>query len=575
MPSTNTTIDTSNFKFIGIEGQYMLSIAVQTEKENEYINFFSSEGDLISYVDASRVGFELPVVEIEFNFSDRKLLTYLHEKAVFVISIGKDLNNQTQSTFNIVSAQIQQPSSANWQARIVGIYNAIPYLKAPAQRCAPTTSVELAKSIFQAALGSTPICDAGLRSKDQMIWFQPKQSDYRFLYDLWQHSYIPNSMWLSAIDFQGRPKIIDVRAQTKKTPEIMLTTGNADKNNKIYQILPNIEVLGDSMMSNNFGGYVQSKAVYSMDTAMTSTKTKNTAPILAEPNMPNTATGSQASAPYALDTDNTHQYYAIAPVNNKSMFMNLKAFQLDVTAEGEFLPVELLDYVIAKDVQSNGQAQQDYSGIYMVGKIAHQIANKKIYTHVTIWREAQNVMAQSTLDGQIEEAEVKINNVKNQFDEMPTLPTTSYMAKFREKQAELENKLAALQDKITNTVADSAVYKKCKELHKHLRTLQQYVNNVYAVAGAFVPLDDSLLAIQSKINDITLDSSPEQILSFVRSYTDLRGYMTMMEGKITDEINSTSVMNKWQEARSTYNDIKYKVEMLQNLGIIGDLNEHS
>jgi hypothetical protein len=176
----------------------------------------------------------------------------------------------------------------------------------------------------------------------------------------------------------------------------MLSTGHGDPDSNLFHVLPDFQVRQETAVNNAVGVYTTSKPVFDLDILKSSVAQRLITPILSCSDFYNTAKGVFTQASHEITNENTHENYSIAPVNNKAMLLALKSLQLDVSQEGVFESCKLLDYVLFKDVlASSGQAQQDYSGIYMVGKIATQIVNKTLYTHLTLWRESFNTMQEA------------------------------------------------------------------------------------------------------------------------------------------------------------------------------------
>ena len=575
MPSTSTKVDTSNFKFIKIENQYMLGVSARTESSGTYISFFDRESDLVSYVDVSYSGFDLPAVEMIFSFSDAKLLPYLNEKSVFVLSIGKDLNSQIQSTFNIVEANIKQKVEGKWVARVVGLYNTVDYMKRPKRKMHAGCSSEIAKKILSETLGTQVKDELGVKSKDKMFWFQSKESDYSFLHELWLHSYLPDSIWMTAIDFEGNAKITDLRKQAKSQPKIMLTTGQTTTDNS-YTILDDFEVKDDSAIYNSFGGYDTSRQVYNIDDARRTTLKKKESVLLSESDIFNKATNVESEAPYSIQNSNVHVNYHSAPMNNKNMFLSLKALQLDVTAEGEFVPLQLLDYVMVKDIQSNGQAQEDYSGIYMVGKIAHQIANKKIYTHLSLWREAQNRVALPSKSERAGLVSSKVTSVQDKLDAVDGLMSFDAYSVALNKCNELQDQINSYKEKIQDSLEDTEAYKAYKALDKKYRQLKSYINEVYYASSILANVFPEMDVIQEQLDKITLETPIDEVRAVLRKYTSIESHIYDLESKVVDKISSVGVYSNYLDARNKYNSIKNKIEALRSIGvIIEDINANT
>lgn len=402
-----TKTDSSNFKLVGTEGQYIFGIALETSgpagsSKSPYINFLSRAQDLLSACLVSRVGFEVPEIELIFKFSDQKLIPYLNERASFVVSVGKDTNNLYMDTYTMLKVSYEETGQGAYVAHLVGISGDPAYAKQPRRRAAFKTSVEMAENLLVSALGAKVEVDPDLRAYDHMLWVQPNMSDYKFLYEIWKHSYLKQSMWLPAINFERKPKIVDLRKQAgkidlNKLPTI--TTGIVPKGARnMYSCLPQFEILADTAVSNNFGGYAKQRQVFDVDKAFSSMATRSTVAFLSGADLPNQAAGIATNAATTLISSNVHVNYSIAEMNNKARLMHLKSQQLDISLEGFYKNLNNLDYIIFKDAMSKGEAQKDYSGLYMIGKKAIQIVDNKIYTHLTIWREAQNELKSGKRD---------------------------------------------------------------------------------------------------------------------------------------------------------------------------------
>lgn len=572
MPQTSHSIDTSNFKYITVKGQYVLAIAVKTSSSGKIINFFDHEDDLISYVDVSKVGFDLPAIEVIFEFSDPELLPYLVEKAVFIVSIGKDIDSAIQSTFNIVTQNVKQQSAGKWSARIVGIYDAVPYLKTQKRQFFDQTSVDVTKDLLQKNLGKSVKELTAVKSRDQMCWWQPNQDDYHFLMDVWLHSYVQNSIYLTAIDFEGTPYITDLRKQAAKMPSITLSTGSTTDEN-VYGVLDNFDVISNSSVSNNFGGYVKSKPISNMDTGIKSTLKKKETVILSESDDFNRASDIETEAPYSLQTANVHENYNICPMNNRSLFLSMKSYVIEVTIPEKHIPAKLLEYVMFKDSQENGQAQEDYSGIYMVGKIAHQIGDKKFYTHLTLWREAPNKIASPSKAEKGKAVANKMDDFQNQIDSITDMTSDTYH-NIMKKYDEMKQKIIDYQDQVAGSVSNSEVGQMYKKLDQKYRDLKNYINNLYATTMTIMDMIPGTQDLQDKISNITIRTPESEIKSSINKYLDLQKYVNETEAKLGNSINSTAAMREFRTIKTSYNRMSSDIRTLQELGIIGDLNEY-
>lgn len=576
MPVTRNKINTSNYNFVSIDGQYMLGALVHTKAENECINIFDREEDLISYVDVSKVGFDLPAVELVFSTSDADLIPYLCENSIFDIEVGSANKDIISSTFNVVTANIQQKSAGKWLVRLVGVYNAIDYLKNPKTKMHANYSTEIVKEVMQSALGSSMSSSVMGKSKDHMFWLQSNESDYQFLHKLWLHSYLPDSIWLTAVCFDGKLKMIDLRKQTKIIPEVMLTTGNYERKSKIYPILDNYEVIDNSAVNNSLGGgYAQSRPLFDMDQNRKDTVQKKGSVVISPSDTYNREPNTTGQASYLIKNENVHSNYHVAPLNNRNMLSALKSFILEVTVEGEFVPVELLDYVMVKDQQQDSQASYHYSGVYMVGKIAHQISNKRLYTHLTLWRESQSKVASPSTAADIKSMEAKFVEFQAKVDSSSSTMTTDSYNSIMDSFSKLRQKLADAENKARKAVTDTAAYQALRELEKKYNQLQNYIYNVYNLSSAFLALTPYMDEVQEALSKITVNSPTYQIESAIYQYTNLQKYMNQLEQRVKNEVNSTSVYSQYQDAKIEYNKLGRIIGTLQTAGIIGDLSEYT
>jgi hypothetical protein len=379
---------------------------------------------------------------------------------------------------------------------------------------------------------------------------------------------------LSAIDFDGRPRITDLRKQAKKQPEIMLTTGNASASNT-YSILDRFDTNDNSSISNNFGGYTQSKPIYDLERSRTVTAQKKESVILSESDTFNKAANVQTEAPYTMQTSNVHENFYSCAMHNISTYLSIKAFQLDVSAEGTFIPVHNLDYVVLKDVQSDGQAQQDYSGIYMVGKIAHQIADKKIYTHITLWRECSNTVALASLSDRAEGTSTKITNLNSTIDQSSDLMDADSYENTMTSLSKLQKDADRLKNK-AEKYSDSNALKAYKNLNKQYEQLKSYTNQVFYASSVLADVFPIAEKTQENLESIVTNTPYETIRRTIRDYLNIQAKITTIEEKINSGVQSNGVYDNLSELKTKCNRLNQKVQELQSLGLIGkDLNEYT
>lgn len=571
--SKSNNIDTSKFQFIGVENQYVLAIAVKNEKDNEYINFFNQESDLISYLDVSRVGFELPAVEIVFGFSDPKLLGCLNERNTFIVAIGPNKNDLIQSSFNIITSDVKQKAAGKWLARIVGIYDKVAYLKNQKRRTHVGSSCEIAQKILEEALNEkVRFLTENVKSRDPMIWLQSKESDYRFLYRLWLHSSIPNSIWLTAVDFTGIPFMTDLRKQAKNKPIYTLTTGNST-DPYTFSVLDAFDISDNSSAYNNFGGYQQVKKTYDMDQSRTSTSRKVETVVLSNSDSFNRISDVGIEGRYNIKTSNVYSGFYAAPMHNKSLLLALKSFQLGVSSEGKFLPAKLLDFVMFKDVQPDGQADGSFSGAYLVGKIAHQIVNKKIYTHIDLWRESTNSL-RDAIGSRTDLLDTKMNSIRSQVDASQGLMNADSYNRSLAECEKIREKADRLRRQVEREGITGKAYRTYKELDSQYKKTKNYLSNIYGLSTILTNALPESSRLEEELLMVTEHTEAEKVQSLMRRYLNLQEQVDKVNLQLNEDVNSTSVYENTIQLRSNTNRINSIVEQLRTSGIIGDPNEY-
>ena len=576
MVSTSKTnnIDTSKFQFIGVEKQYVLAIAIKTQTDNEYINFFNQEADLISYLDVSRVGFELPAVENVFSFSDEKLLGCLNERNTFILSIGPNKNDLIQSTFKIITADVKQKVAGKWLARVVGIYDKVSYLKNPKRETHVGNTSDVARKILEKALQEkVEFLVPNVKSKDPMIWRQSKESDYKFLYKLWLHSNTPNSIWLTAIDFTGKPRMTDVRKQAKDKPKYTLTTGNAT-DSSTFSVLDAFDISDNSSAYNNFGGYQTIKKTYDMDQSRIAESKKVETVLLSNSDSFNRISDVGIEGTYNIKTSNVYSGFYAAPMHNKSLLLALKSFKFGVSSEGQFLPVELLDLIMFKDVQSDGQANGAFSGCYLVGKIAHQIVNKKIYTHIDLWRESTNSL-RNAMESRTDVLNNRINSIRANVDNSQGLMSADAYNKSLADCEKLKDKADKMKSQAEKQGITSKVYKAYKELDSQYKNAKNYISNIYGLSTVIANAIPEASKLEEELLTLTEHTELEKVQSTMRKYLNFQEQVDKVNLKMDENVNSTGVYENVVQLRSSSNRIKSIVEELRSAGIIGDPNEYN
>ena len=104
--------------------------------------------------------------------------------------------------------------------------------------------------------------------------------------------------------------------------------------------------------------------------------------------------------------------------------------------------------------------------------------------------------------------------------------------------------------------------------------MRNYLTDVYTTSSLLSELFPFMNGVTEKLADITAETPLEDVQSAIRKYVDVQKYVSLLDSKVTDKINSNAVYTNYISAKGEYNRMTSTIRELQSTGIIGDINEY-
>lgn len=372
---------------IGIKGQYLLSVNIGPFED------FLKEDKFTSFILIENIGLSLPYWELKFDCVYPELLRYLNEKQAITIQLGTTTNDLTPYSLVIKKPIIIPQSIGSSSITLRGFTSMHAYLENENVGEFPdTTSKDLAQQIAT-KYGLTFKSNIDV-TKDKMTYYQPRCSDYKFLFTEWLHSYyadndiiIPTITTKNELSYNSLSKLI-----ADSDPEKLVAFVNTHPEKDEIQVDTN--QIGDSntTISNSFGNYAKDRYIFDIEEGITKHITiENNTPIISESKTTSVDESISKSSGYFVQSSNTHKkYYEQELVNTQKYFSIQSSKQWVSAADTLVQKVYPGDLVMYMDKKPNGQVDDYKSGMYLVNRRVVSIKNRKVHTNFLLTRENMN-----------------------------------------------------------------------------------------------------------------------------------------------------------------------------------------
>lgn len=373
-----------------VNGGYKMSVSIGNRDD------FLTDDKFISFILIENIGLSLPYWELQFDCVYPDLLRFFNEKQPITIQYGLGDSDLTPITL-VIKKPIVTPKSADCQSVILrGFTSMHSYLETEYQQVysadKPMTTLDLSKSIatkygleFKSNMDKT---------NDEMTYYQPGVTDFKFLFTEWLHSYyqdndiiIPTITTKNQLTYNSLSKQI-AEADLENLPTF---TDVNPENNEIL-INANTGLESNTTLSNKLGSYVKTRDIYDIETGLTThVDVSNETPIISESKQTSVDESISKSSGFYVQSSNVHKNYYKQELVNTQKWFSIQSSKQWVSAPDQLVqnvyPGDLVLYMPRK---SDKQVNDQVSGMYLVTKKVISIKSRGLSTNFQISRENMN-----------------------------------------------------------------------------------------------------------------------------------------------------------------------------------------
>lgn len=373
-----------------VNGGYKMSVSIGDKDD------FLTDDKFISFILIENIGLSLPYWELQFDCVYPDLLRFFNEKQPITIQYGLGGSDLTPITL-VIKKPIVTPKSADCSSVILrGFTSMHSYLETEYQQVysadKPMTSLDLAKSIatkygldFKSNMNKT---------NDEMTYYQPGVTDFKFLFTEWLHSYyqdndiiIPTITTKNQLTYNSLSKQI-AEADLENLPTF--TDVNPEKNEILINANTGLE--SNTTLSNKLGSYVKTRDIYDIETGTTThVDVSNETPIISESKQTSVDESISKSSGFYVQSSNVHKNYYKQELVNTQKWFSIQSSKQWVSAPDNLVqniyPGDLVLYMPRK---SDKQVNDQVSGMYLVTKKVISIKSRGLSTNFQMSRENMN-----------------------------------------------------------------------------------------------------------------------------------------------------------------------------------------
>ena len=374
---------------IGINKQFVLSVTVGGESD------FFGVNDLISAMTVEEVGNQLPTFELVFVLRNKALFDFMNQGSSCKIGIGIEgtkFDGIRYTQFVIISKEKLAENHDHFVIRLVGIYDALPYLT--------DTFVSVFRNMTSFELLSSKVSSYFTfktnlpNSNDRMTWHQTNVSDQKMVKSLWLHSAFPqNDTPMVGISTKGE----FIYKGVKKTLEEDHWNFQPDSHNwtsrtVLYETRPIFRFNQGTVDA--LAGYASSRIVHNVDSNQTSYNVPSWQVKMAQTTKDESIEPGSRIASVSIQNGNVHGSYWDSMDYHMRVLAKISAAQCKVYWEKSFAydDLALLDKVQLDDfpVDQGNSYNHDTAGYWFISKICRKIENGKFRMIVTLTKDMLN-----------------------------------------------------------------------------------------------------------------------------------------------------------------------------------------
>lgn len=365
---------------VGVEGQYVLQISLSSSTPVKIIEF-----DHFSLVEETSN--LLPFFEISF-IAGGALEEEWNEKTSIPIVISQSTTapEKIKSELQIIHPQVQDLGQGAKRYSANGVlyapaFTQTPFLKSTSS-CNGTDVLEkVATKYFKV--------DKRATSQEQQAWFQTNTTDKKFLDYVMSRCYIQDAFVYCGITSSGEYIICDPVAESKKSEKYTLAM---EPGPGIVPILGVPQFDSKSGFMNSIGGYGIDTPIISQDSG---TRTLHRPSIKFEfvnnehSRVDNIQRRTNPPVKVSMSSD-PKSTMGFANFTTGTALLSMETAK--VTVLSSYFPIKIFDIVKIQipQLESNQGLNLNYSGKYMITKVARVINGTMFTTHLVLNRDAHH-----------------------------------------------------------------------------------------------------------------------------------------------------------------------------------------
>ncbi len=336
-----------------------------------------------------------PILNVSFQLDDLSILPYLNKGNIITLSFGITALSSDVYNFEIENDfKIKQYTTGSLITLLCSAYNPkfCSYIKA--RTFQQQKSYEVLKQL--ASDNNLNFVTNVTKTLDTQDWEQLGQTDWTFLHEVWQSSYLDTSTFFSYAFDNNNLYFYNMKELIAAGPKWILTTSGmgVDSNSSTVTIdsyLASNDAAGSCAQlagkNLNIVNYDLDSGTFSSPTySLQSFTTMNT-------NKLNLNTQNCQTYEYTISSDSNHNNDITAINQNKRNNILYSSYNCHVPVLNQYRNFKLLDCVQLKPSTPDEEAQ----GFYIITGIAHQYKNQIFQTVLTLNRESENGLRGSDL----------------------------------------------------------------------------------------------------------------------------------------------------------------------------------
>lgn len=371
----------------GINSQLKMSVSI-----GDYEDFLKLD-KFTSFIIIEDIGLSLPYWELRFDCVLPELLKYFNELQTITVQLGIDTNSLEPYSLVIKKPIVTPETSGCYKVILRGFIDIQEYLtnehKAVYEN---STSLQLAQNIaknyglkFSSNLSET---------KDKMTYYQPGESDYKFLFNAWLHSYCQtDDLIIPAITMNKELRYNSIKTMISNTNfDNMTTFVDYKANEREIQVNANSQTSSNTTLTNLFGNYMKDRYIYNInDGTFTHINIDNNKPMISSSKMNSSASSISKSSGFFVQSSNVHKNYYTQELVNIQKYASLQSCKQWISAVNTNINnVHCGDLVLYMTKKENSQSNDQTSGMYLVNRKVISVKDRDIHMNFLLSRENMN-----------------------------------------------------------------------------------------------------------------------------------------------------------------------------------------